>query len=91
MASVEICEVRFIIEPEQTHCYVAYGPVSDGTLGVQGWHKRSFPASMSLIDILNGIGDGSIESAMLWGQEAPSVGRAAGHSPIDYSVLPGAR
>lgn len=70
-AMVEVREMRFVIEPGVTHCYVAYGPTSDGTLGVQGWHKRTFPESMSVIDILTGIGDGSIENSMLWGQEAP--------------------
>jgi len=69
--SITVNQIRFIIKPEITHCYVAMDAVGDCPLGLQGWHKRSFPASTSCPDILEGIRTGAIEAPELWGQEAP--------------------
>jgi hypothetical protein len=69
--SVLYREVRFIIEPEITHCYVRMDAVGDCPVGLQGWHKRSFPASKGVLDILIDISDGAIEPPEFWGQEAP--------------------
>lgn len=50
----EVLEVRFVFKPDWTEAYVLCGPTSDGMIGVQGWHKKHFPASTPAIDILTG-------------------------------------
>jgi hypothetical protein len=70
-------EIRFVIEPELTHCYVLCGAPSDGMLGVQGWHHKAFPYYVTALDILTGdirtqeylAGDG-------WGQVPPGIDKA---------------
>ena len=62
-------EVRFVIEDELTHCYVLIEARGDSPLGVQGWHFKTFPASVPAIDILKGF-DGA--SPILWPQKAPT-------------------
>ena len=72
---VWIREVRFVIEDELTECYVRLeGDGVDEPIGVTGWHHKSFPASKSTLDILNGVADGSIESWLLWPLNAPRSG-----------------
>jgi hypothetical protein len=69
--SVIYREVRFVIEPEMTHCYVKIEAVGDCPLGLEGWHKRSFPASKGALDILTDIRNGTFFPPEFWGQEAP--------------------
>ena len=64
-------EVRFVIEDELTQCYVAVEAVGDCPIGVQGWHHKTFPASLSLLDILR---DHLPAEHLLWPQEAPGRG-----------------
>ena len=64
-------EFRFVIEDELTQAYVAIEAIGDCPLGVQGWHHKTFPASKSVVDILNGVADGSIEAFVLWPLSAP--------------------
>lgn len=52
-AKYEILELRFVILPDFTEAYVLCGPPSDGTFGIQGWHKRTFPNYVPVTDILN--------------------------------------
>lgn len=66
-ATYEMLEVRFVIKPEWTICYVCLSPPSDGTLGVQGWHAKRFPPNVPVEDILAD----NIDEAVLWPQEAP--------------------
>lgn len=63
-------EVRFVIEDELTQCYVAIDATGDAPLGVQGWHHKTFPASKSILDIVNGFAtkDGD---PILWPLNAP--------------------
>lgn len=63
----EIKEVRFITEPELTHCYVLIHAHGDCPFGVQGWHHKVFPASVSAMDIL----EKHFSDYLLWGHEAP--------------------
>jgi hypothetical protein len=51
-ASYNILEVRFQLSPNWTKAYVLCGPASDGTLGIQGWHTKTFPPDVSVQDIL---------------------------------------
>ena len=59
-------------DPELTKVYVAIQADGDCPLSVQGWHHKTFPASMSCLDILAGIKDNTIENPLLWGLEAPN-------------------
>jgi len=67
-ATATILEVRFVIHPELTECYVAVEAGGDAPIGVQGWHHKTFPASMSAIDILQSA---DFRDYLLWGLEAP--------------------
>jgi len=66
-ATYAIKEIRFVIEPELTHCYVLCGPASDGTLGVQGWHHKTFAPSVSATDILRE----RLRDHLMWDTGAP--------------------
>ena len=61
-------EVRFVIEDELTECFVLIEAQGDSPLGVQGWHHKTFPVSVSAIEILQLFVK---ESPILWAQEAP--------------------
>ncbi len=68
-STFETLELRFKIEPELLQVYVLCGPASDGMLGVQGWHHKTFPKSVSIDDVLkNHIAK---SEQLLWGLEAP--------------------
>ena len=64
----KIVEVRFVIEDELTHCYVAIEAEGDCPLSVQGWHHKAFGASQSIVDILN---SDAFRDYLLWPQAAP--------------------
>lgn len=65
-------EIRFDTRDEQlTHCYVYINNRSnDGTLGVQGWHYKAFPARLSVMDIMTEWANG--DDPLLWPQKAPN-------------------
>ena len=46
--------IVFDIKPDYTEVEVWCGPPSDGMLGVQGCHKKTFPKETSCLDILTG-------------------------------------
>lgn len=75
-ATYDLLELRVVIEPELTHLYVRCGPTSDGTLGVQGWHRRTLAASQP--DALQVLRDDLTSYAYLtsqdWAPAAPSDG-----------------
>jgi len=50
--SSEIKEIRFVIEKELTQCYIAIVAYGDCPIGVQGWHHKTYPASMSVLQIM---------------------------------------
>lgn len=74
MANTKIAyeEIRFDVRDEQmTQCYVLIKNLSnDGMLGVQGWHHKTFPARMSVLDIVQAWNAGE-EEPLLWSQKAP--------------------
>ncbi len=58
-------------DPELTQVYIFIENLSnDGMLGVQGWHHKTFPASMSMLDILNAWASGK-ENPLMWSLKAP--------------------
>lgn len=65
-------EVRFDVRDEQiTHCYVFVENLSrDGMIGVEGWHHKAFPASMSTLDIMQAWAAGQ-DNPLLWPLQAP--------------------
>ena len=73
MANTEIAyqEMRFDVrDPELTQVYIMIDNLSnDGLIGVQGWHHKTFPARMSVIDIMKAWQDG--DDPLLWSQQAP--------------------
>lgn len=64
-------EMRFLIEDELTQVYIAIEADGDCPLGVQGWHHKTFPASLNMQQIMKLWEDGK-EDPVLWTQEAPS-------------------
>ena len=68
-AGYDMLEVRFIIEPELTQCYVFCQAIGDCPDGVQGWHHKTFPASVSVMDIVK-VYPGE---CLLWGRKAPPL------------------
>lgn len=74
MADTEIAyeELRIDVrDPELTQVYVFINNISnDGLLGVHGWHHKTFPARMSMLDILREWANGK-EDPLMWPQKAP--------------------
>ena len=71
-AGYNILELRFDTRhPELTECYIFLEAWGDAPLGVQGWHHKTFPASMSSLDILQG--PIAKQDFVLWSLEAPKA------------------
>ena len=69
---VEYHEIRFDVRnPELTHMYVFIKALNDSPIGVEGWHHKVFPASMSILDIMQSWNDGN-EEPLIWSLEAPA-------------------
>lgn len=64
-AKYEVLEMRFKIEPELLQVWVYCGPTSDGTLGVQGWHHKTFPKTRNVLDVFNN--EIAKQDYLLWG------------------------
>lgn len=72
-AHYDITEIRFVIEPELTQVYMLAENVGDPNempIGVVGWHHKTFPASMSTMDIMKAWAEGK-ETPIMWAQKAP--------------------
>lgn len=67
-SSYSFREVRFVIEPELTQCYVLLDVAGDSPIGVAGWHHKTFPASRPLLLILQSF---EFEAPVLWATKAP--------------------
>ena len=67
-------EIRIDVrDKELTQAYVLIENLSnDGMLGVQGWHHKTFPASMSAYDIMKAWAEGK-EDPLLWPLNAPPL------------------
>ena len=63
-------ELRFVIEDELTQVYVAIEALGDCPLNVQGWHHKTFPASMNVMQIMEAVFGGK-DSPVLWPLNAP--------------------
>ena len=65
-------EIRFDLRDEElTQAYVLVRAVGDCPIGVQGWHHKTFPASLSTLGILQRIATGEEESWVMWPLKAP--------------------
>ena len=62
-------EIRFTFPEGLTHCYVLIEARGDCPLGVAGWHHKAFPATVNVVEILNGIATG--DAPHLWDHGAP--------------------
>ena len=62
-----IIEVRFIFEDGLTQVYVLSNAIGDCPIGVQGWHHKTFPASMDALTIMKE----EIANYLDWGLQAP--------------------
>ena len=51
-AAMDYKEIRFVIEDELTEVYVLIYAKGDCPIGVQGWHHKTYPASLSVDKIL---------------------------------------
>ena len=69
-ATYEVLEIRFVIKPELTEAFFFFQGHGDVPLGVTGWHHKTFPASVAVIDIIKAHGEGK-EDPLLWPLEAP--------------------
>jgi hypothetical protein len=77
-STIEYRELRFVVEPEQTHCFAFIQQTdSDTMIGVTGWHHKVFPASMSVSDIMDTWTAG-VEEPLLWPLNAPPSAPSAG-------------
>lgn len=63
-----INEVRFVFENQLTHCYILVNAIGDCPITLQGWHHKTFPASLSAIDILTHHVAGEY---LMWPLDAP--------------------
>jgi hypothetical protein len=72
-AGVNYREIRFVIDDDLTYVYVLCEALGDCPIGVQGWHFKAFPASLSTVDILTKKMwvDGKDSDPVLWPQKAP--------------------
>lgn len=68
-ALYDVLEIRFVLEPDLLQVYVACGPANDGTLGVQGWHHKTFSKETSCKSVFDN--DIARQDYLLWGLEAP--------------------
>ena len=51
-STYEVQEINFKFEKDWTEVTVICGPPSNGMLGVQGTHKKTFPKERNAVDIL---------------------------------------
>lgn len=51
-STFEILEIRAVIKPELSELYVLLSQPSDGMIGVQGWWKKTIPASEQALTTL---------------------------------------
>ena len=67
---VTYLEVRFIIEEELTQAYFFIEAKGDCPVQVHGWHWKTFPKSVGILDIMEKIKKGE-EDPILWSLNAP--------------------
>lgn len=68
---IEYQEVRFDVRDEDlTHAYVYIHCLNDAPAGIEGWHHKTFPSSMSILDIMTAWNKGE-ENPITWSLQAP--------------------
>lgn len=67
-AGLKYREIRFILEDELTQAYVLIDAIGDCPIGVQGWHHKTFPPSVSIRDLVERFID---YAPVTWPLEAP--------------------
>lgn len=67
-ASYDTTEVRFIIKPEFTECYVFCEAKGDCPFNVQGWHYKVFPIDKSIVEIVKSY----VTDCVLWALKSPN-------------------
>ena len=72
MIQIAYQEIRVNVrDPEQTHCYVLIDDLNNtGTPNIQGWHYKAFPATMSLLKILE-LWEEGMETPLAWPMSCP--------------------
>jgi hypothetical protein len=65
---VYVREIRFVIEDELTQAYYLYEARGDCPVQVQGWHHKTFPKSVAVIDIIK---NARKDDPVMWPLEAP--------------------
>jgi len=60
-------EVRFLIKPEWTECYVYCEAIGDCPVSVQGWHYKVFPKERTVEEIMKIYP----KDCVLWPLKAP--------------------
>ena len=74
-ASWSFKELRFVLDPELTQVYVHLEVYGDAPIDVQGWHHKTFPASLTVEGILfrmfNTTEDNKMDNPIMWPQKAP--------------------
>jgi len=68
---VEIAEIRFVFEPELTQVYIFVRDLTpiETPVGVAGWHHKTYPKTLSTLDILNKMRKG--DDPIMWDKGAP--------------------
>ena len=66
-AGYNMLEVRFLIKPDFTECYVFCEALGDCPIGVQGWHYKVFPKETTVEEILKIYP----KDCVLWPHKAP--------------------
>ena len=51
-AGYDILEVRFLIKPDYTECYIYCEAVGDCPISVQGWHYKVFSKETTVEEIV---------------------------------------
>lgn len=69
-ASYDMLEVRFIIKPDFTECYVYCEAKGDCPIGVQGWHYKVYSKEIPVIDIFKDY----VPNCVVWPQKNPENG-----------------
>lgn len=66
-------EIRFDVKDGQmTHCYILLDDLSEGVKpGIRSWRYKAFPASMTVLDIVQAWYDGR-EQPLSWPQKSPN-------------------
>lgn len=73
-ASYGIMEVRVVIEPELTHCYVRIEAYGDCPIGVHGWHHKAFPPSVTGVEAYAD----AVAEGITWPLDVPPCPRNTG-------------